>query len=352
MSWQELIKNWPGEEVVVRHDRETQAWMFIAIHSNRGRRSVGGLRMKVYPEPGEGLWDALRLAEGMTYKWAAIDVDYSGAKGVIALSRPAAGEERTGLLRRFGRLIASLNGRYGTGPDIGTTPADMALLATETRYVHCYDWKKGAPYDPGIYTAQGVFVGIKAALRHATGSDALTDRRVLIQGVGDTGAPLARLVKRAGGTVLLNDIAAEKATALAAELGAEVVSSEQVYETECDVYAPCAVGATVNETSIPRLKCKVIAGAANNQLREPADADRLMARGIVYAPDYVVNGGGAVSLALVDDGVDFPEIERAVNRMDERLSQIFEEASRRRESPVRAAQRLVDAKLGLPNAGR
>ena len=131
-TWTDLIRGWPGEEIVVRYDRDSEAWMFIAIHATHGTRSVGGCRMKVYPTPEDGLWDAMRLAEGMTHKWAAIDVNYGGGKAVIALSKPVAGEARTALLRRFGRMIDSLNGRYGTGPDIGTTPADMAVLATET----------------------------------------------------------------------------------------------------------------------------------------------------------------------------------------------------------------------------
>jgi leucine dehydrogenase len=345
MRWTDLIEAWPGEEVLVRYDREASAWMFIALHSIRGKRSVGGLRLKVYASPEDGLRDALRLAEGMTYKWAAIDVDYGGGKGVIALSRPVAGAEREALLRRFGRLIDSLNGRYGTGPDIGTTPADMALLATETRYVHCYDWKAGKPYDPGVYTAMGVLVGIRAALRHATGNDTLRGVSMLVQGVGDTGAPLARFASQAGATVRLNDLDGPKVAALAAELGARVVPTEAVYDTPCDVYAPCSVGATLDQHTIPRLRCRVIAGAANNQLRTPEDAERLHARGILYAPDYVVNGAGAVSLAMVDEGASFPEIEREIGRMDARLTAIFDEAKARGESPVHAAWRMVQRRL-------
>jgi leucine dehydrogenase len=351
MNWSDLIRAWPGEEVVVRYDRDAEAWMFIAIHSTLGKRSVGGVRMKVYPDPAEGLLDALRLAEGMSSKWAAIEVEYGGGKGVIALSRPVKGEERTALMRRFGRLIDSLNGRYGTGPDIGTTPDDMALLATETRYVHCYDWKVRAPYDPGIYTALGVFVGLKSALRFATGSDKLSGVRVLVQGVGDTGAPLARSLASAGAAVLVNDLDADRARRMAAELGGEVVAGDAIFDAECDVMAPCAVGATINEQTIPRLRCKVIAGAANNQLRVPEDADRLHARGILYAPDYVVNGGGAVSLAMVDEGADFETITREIGKMDERLTKIFREASARDESPVYAAQRLVAARLAAGQRG-
>jgi len=345
MEWKELLRDWPGEEVVVRFDPEAEAWMFIALHSTRGKRSVGGVRMKVYPTPEDGLLDAIRLAEGMTHKWAAIEVGYGGGKAVIALSKPVSGEARTQLLLRFGRMIVSLNGRYGTGPDIGTTPADMALLATVTRFVHCYDWTKQAPYDPGIYTALGVFIGMKAALRFATGSDSLQGKRVLIQGVGDTGEPLARSVAEEGGTVLINDLNQTRATDLARELGGEVVPAERLFDTPCDVYAPCAIGATLNAASIPVLTCRVIAGSANNQLETPADAERLLARGILYAPDYVVNGAGAVSLAMVDEGASFEAIRTEIARMDARLTEIFADAAARKESPVHAADRRVAARL-------
>lgn len=344
-DWIELMRNWSGDEVVVRYDRAADAWMFIAVHAAIGTRSVGGLRMKVYPDPVEGWWDAVRLAEGMTNKWAAIDVNYGGGKGVIALSRPVEGEERTALLRRFGQMIASLNGRYGTGPDIGTTPADMALLATETRYVHCYDWTRNESYDPGIYTALGVFVGLKAGWRFVTGSDDLHGVRVLVQGVGDTGAPLARSLKQAGAVVLLNDIDGKKVAALAAELDAEIVPVERTYGADMDIYAPCSVGATLDETTIPGLRCKLIAGAANNQLRAAEDGERLLARGITYLPDYVINGGGAVSLAMVDEGADFPAIEAEIGKMDARITGILEEARQRNESPVHAADRMVARRL-------
>jgi leucine dehydrogenase len=344
-SWTDLLKAWPGEEVVVRYDREADAWMFIALHATHGTRSVGGCRLKVYPSPEEGLRDALRLAEGMTSKWAAIEVDYGGGKAVIALGAPVAGEARTALLRRFGGMIDSLNGRYGTGPDIGTTPDDMALLATVTRYVHCYDWKAGAPYDPGIYTALGVFVGMKAAWRHRTGREDLRGVRVLVQGVGDTGAPLARSLARAGAVVLLADLNADKAGALAREIGAEVVPADRVYRTDCDIYAPCSVGATLDQDTIPQLTCRAIAGSANNQLRSPEDAGRLRARGILYAPDYVVNGAGAVSLAMVDQGASFEAIEREIRKMDARLTGIFREADQAGESPIEAARRMVERNL-------
>jgi leucine dehydrogenase len=343
--WTDLLREWPGEEVVSRYDAPADAWMFIALHSLRGKRSVGGCRLKVYPSPEDGLLDALRLAEGMTYKWAAIDVDYGGGKGVIALSHPVDAESRRALLLRFGRMIDSLNGRYGTGPDIGTTPADMAVLATVTRYVHCYDWEKRSPYDPGPYTASGVFIGMKAAWRFLTGTDDLTGVRVLVQGVGDTGAPLARSCARAGASVMVSDIDPYQAASIAREIGATVVGVAEIYDAPMDIYAPCSVGATLDEETIPRLTCRVIAGAANNQLRSPEDAARLFERDILYAPDYVVNGAGAVSLAMVDEGASFSQIEAEIQRMDARLTEIFREAQARGESPVESARRRVERRL-------
>jgi leucine dehydrogenase len=345
MDWKHLLRSWSGEEIVVRYDHEADAWMFIAIHATHGKRSVGGVRLMVYPSPEDGLLDALRLAEGMTNKWAAIDVDYAGGKAVIALSRPVHGDSRTALLRRFGRLIDSLNGRYGAGPDIGTTPKDMALLASETRYVHCFDWSRGEPYDPGIYTALGVFIGMKAALRHATGSDALAGRRVLVQGVGDTGEPLARSVAEAGGVALVNDLNGDRAERIAGAVGGEAVPTDRVYDIACDVYAPCSVGATLSAETIPRLRCRVVAGSANNQLATPEDSERLHARRILYAPDYVVNGAGAVSLAMVDEGATFDAIREEIARMDTRMTEIFQDAAARNESPVHAARRRVERRL-------
>ena len=186
---------------------------------------------------------------------------------------------------------------------------------------------------------------MKAAWRHVTGTDDLKSVRVLVQGVGDTGAPLARYLTKAGAVVLLNDINTEKLAILAQELNAETVPTDQVNDAACDVYAPCSVGATLDETTIPRLKCRVIAGAANNQLRTPEDGRRLLARNILYAPDYVVNGAGAVSLAMVDEGAPFDAIEKEIQKMDARLTNIFREAADRSESPVEAARRMVERRL-------
>jgi leucine dehydrogenase len=193
---------------------------------------------------------------------------------------------------------------------------------------------------------------MKAAWRHVTGSADLKGVRVLVQGVGDTGAPLARYLKEVGAVVLVNDLDQAKVARVAAEVGAETVPVERVYETDCDVYAPCSVGATLDETTIPNLKCRVIAGAANNQLRTAADGPRLVARNILYAPDYVVNGAGAVSLAMVDEGASFEAIRQEIEKMDPRLTGIFAEAKANGESPVEAARRMVERRLAKVAAGR
>jgi leucine dehydrogenase len=289
---QKLIEAWSGESVVARYDHVAQTWMFIAIHDTTLGAAMGGCRMKVYGSPEEALQDAMRLAEGMTYKWATIGFDLGGGKSVLAVPRRLEGREREALFRRFGRLIDSLKGAYACGPDLGTTPEDMAVIARETRYVHG-GTRQGETADPGPYTALGVWAGMRSAVRQVFGENQLADRSVLIEGVGDVGIPLARLLQESGARILVSDIDGERATAVAAEVGADVVAAERVYETACDVYAPCAVGATLNAGTVPVLQCRIVAGSANNQLAEPEDAERLHARGILYAPDYVMFGGSS-----------------------------------------------------------
>ncbi|MEQ9400257.1 MAG: Glu/Leu/Phe/Val dehydrogenase dimerization domain-containing protein [Longimicrobiales bacterium] len=348
-SFTELLEAWDGRAVVVRYDVPTGTWIFVALHDDTLGRPVGGCRMKVYPRPEEGLRDALRLAEGMTHKWAAIDLPYGGGKSVLAIPRPLEGAARRGLLRRFGGLLRTLRGAYGTGEDLGTTPQDIRTIArvAPDAVVGLPPEGSDGPIDPGPYTALGVFAGVKAAVRHRFGSDDLSSRTVLIQGVGDVGEPLARLVTGAGARVLLSDIDQDKAFALAVEVGATtVITPEDVYETDCDVYAPCAVGATLNAGTIPRLRCGVVAGSANNQLETPEDAGRLLERGILYAPDYVINAGGAMAFGLIALGAEQGEaLEARVEGIGASLAEIFEEAGEAGDSPLAAARRRVDRVL-------
>ncbi len=341
-----LIAEWEGLAVITRFDRPTGTWIFIALHNASLGPPLGGCRMRVYPAPAEGLRDALRLAEGMTHKWAVLDLGYGGGKSVLAVPRVLEGEERIGLFRRFGRFLEMLGGAYSTGVDLGTTPADMAVLAQETRFVHGFDRTTGRAIDPGPYTAHGVVLGIRTAIEQVFGSVEWRQRTVLVEGLGDVGRPLVRLLADAGATVLVSDIVPERVQEMSSSLPCVPIPPELVYDTSCDVYAPCAIGGTLNEQTVPRLRCRIVAGSANNQLEHPAIADLLHERGILYAPDYVVNAGGAIALPLFHRGAREGEVRMRIEGIGDTLRQLFSEAARTGESPLHAARRRVERVLG------
>ena len=336
---QSLIEEWDGLGVVVSRHRETGSWIFVALHDATLGRPTGGCRLRTYRSPAAGLRDAMRLAEGMTYKWAAMDFRYGGGKSVLAVPGPLEGGLRRSLFTRLGQVMNALNGGYGVGEDLGTTPADMSFLATVTPYVAGIRDGRPAP-DPGPFTAMGVHEGIRAAIAHLDGAPDLHGKSVLVQGVGDVGHPLALLLRDSGARVVASDIDAGRARAVAEECGGSAVGSREVYETECDVYAPCAVGATINARTVPMLRCRIVAGSANNQLEVPEDAERLRRRGILYAPDYVVNGGGAMAFGLMEQRVRDPEqLTEQVRSIGRSLKEIFREAERDDSSPVAAARK-------------
>ena len=341
-----LIEEWDGLGTVVSRHRESGSWIFIALHDATLGRPTGGCRLREYPSPADGLRDAMRLAEGMTYKWAAMGLPYGGGKAVLATSGPLDARGRRSLLSRFGEVVNALRGGFLTGPDLGTTSDDMSHLGTVTRWVHCATGTT-AGADPGRFTAAGVLAGIRAAVAHLDASADLVGRSVLVQGVGAVGGHLARLLRDVGARVMASDIDAELAHEVAMECGGAVVPPDGVYRTECDVYAPCALGATLNATTIPELRCRIVAGSANNQLARGSDADALHERGILYAPDYVVSGGGAMGFGLMAQGlVDAAGAEDEVaRRIGSALAEIFGEAERSGASPVVAARRRADRVL-------
>lgn len=335
----DILQPWDGVGVLVRRDHPTGTWIFVAIHDDTLGPATGGLRMKVYDRPEEGLRDALRLSEGMTFKWAAMDFPFGGGKTVLAIPRPLDDEERRGLMLRFGALLNSLGGRYGTGADLGTTTRDMRTIAEVSEYVIGVHGRSEGPMDPSPFTALGVFAGIRAAVEHRFGSADLSGRSVLVQGVGAVGAPLTGYLAEAGARVLVSDADTEAAGRVAHACSGAVIALEHVYSTECDVYAPCAVGATLNIRTIPELRCSIVAGAANNQLETPEDAGRLQEQGILYAPDYVINGGGAMAFTLIYQGLDpISAVEERVSAIGTRLKSMFEESDRTGSSPLDAAR--------------
>jgi len=332
---------WDGEAMICRFDAATVTWVFIALHDTRSGPATGGTRIKTYAAPTEALIDAQRLAEGMTYKWRGIGVARGGGKAVLAVPPDLPAAERDGLLRRYARLIESLAGSFQTGCDLGTTPADMALMAEETRYVHGVI-AGGRSVDPGPYTARGVRLGIEAAAETVFGTAELAGRSVLIEGLGSVGAPLARELAAAGAVLLLTDLDRERLQDLAAELGAMAIDPEQALATRCDVYAPCAVGGRLSADTVPQLACRIVAGAANNQLATLDDAARLHQRGILYAPDYIINGGGALTFATMDREDTEPPSLEPLAAIGARLRAIFQAAAAAGESPATTTRRLIE----------
>lgn len=294
--------------------------------------------MASYPEPGDGLVDAMRLAEGMTWKWASVGMRVGGGKAVLDIPAGLAGDARAGLIDRYAGLLRSLRGAFQTGADLGTTPEDIARIGALSGYaVGLID---GKPGDPGPYTARGVCAGMRAALAHRFGAPELAGRSVLIQGLGNVGLPLARMLAGAGATLYLTDVDAAAARRAQELAGGSVVPAADMLDVEVDVVAPCALGATLNPDTIPRLRCRIVAGSANNQLLSDSDAESLHGRGILYAPDYVINAGGAVAFTMIHRG------ERDENRLLARVEEIgtslrgiFEEAARADESPLHVARR-------------
>ena len=331
MGFEDLLAGWDGEHAVVRHDAESGAWIFVCVHSTVLGPAGGGTRMRVYPAPADGLADAMRLSGAMTWKMAAAGMPRGGGKAVLAVPELPVGEPRKRLLRRYGALVASLGGTYRTAGDMNISPEDLDVVAETCPWVYGTTHGGG---NSGRGTARGGLHAIRATVEHLFGTPDLAGRSVLVQGAGSVGAVLARELAGAGARVR------------AAATGCETVPPERALETEVDVYSPCAVGGTLNAESIPRLACRAIAGCANNQLAEPQDAERLRERGILYAPDFVVNAGGIVQLiGLEDESWDEAQLEERLAGIGNTLRTLFAEAEAEGITPADAADRLVRRRL-------
>lgn len=338
-----LLRDWDGETVIIRYDQPTGTWVFIAIYSTHLGPALGGTRMKSYPEPQAALQDALQLAEGMTYKFAVPGMPWGGGKAVLAIPENLDSSARPALLRRHGALVHQLGGLYYTAPDVGTSAADMDVVAeTGEPYVFGRTPDAGGAGPSGPTTAVGVLSGIQVACEHVFGEASLKDRRVLVQGAGSVGGTLIELLREAGANVLFSDVDEDAIGRFRDEQGVEFVPGEAVYSTECDVFAPCALGGVLDANTIPQLKCRVVAGGANNQLAEPGDAERLRARQILYAPDYVVNVGGAMAgVGQESMGWTREHAEKEVSGSVRRtLRHVFEFAARK-DITTEAAARLI-----------
>ena len=343
-----LIREWDGETVIVRYDRATGAWIFIAIHSTQLGPATGGTRMKHYPDQEAALEDALRLAAGMTYKFAVPGIERGGGKAVISIPEYLEPETRRDLLRRYGRLVHQLGGFFYTGPDVGTSSVDMDIIAeTGAPYIFCRTPAAGGAGSSGPVTALGVFTGIQVACEHIYGEASLESRKVLVQGVGSVGGVLIEHLLKEGAEVVFSDVEDNIIQYFRDDLGLQFIPPEEVYQTECDVYSPCALGGVLNEKTIPQLQCQAIAGGANNQLAHTEDAEKLRARNVLYAPDYVVNVGGAMAIPGIEIlGWSHSEAEqRVAESVRYALLRIFEMAEVESITTDEAARRIANEHL-------
>jgi leucine dehydrogenase len=327
-------------------DPESGLRAVIAIHSTHLGPAAGGTRFWHYADANDAVTDALRLSRGMSFKNAMAGLPVGGGKGVI-LADPAR-TKTAEMLAAFGRAIESLGGRYVTAEDVGMGEADLVAIGKETRHVSGLPVGEGhAGGDPGPSTAMGVFLGVKAAIARALRKDSAQGVHVAIQGVGSVGGGLARLLAAEGARLTLADVNHARAEALAKELGGAVVDASQILSVEADVVSPCALGAILTAQSIAALNAPVVAGGANNQLATPEDGDRLHARGILYAPDYVINAGGIINVTLEYLGQgDRAEVEARLKLIPGRLESIWAESAATGETAARVADRMAMALIG------
>jgi leucine dehydrogenase len=333
--FEDLLRVWDGEEAVIRYDEPSGAWIFVCVHSTALGPAGGGTRMRVYEQPADGLADAMRLSQAMTVKMAVADCERGGGKAVLAVPELPTGEKRRALLLRYGQLVTALGGTYRTAGDMNITPEDLDVVHETCPWVY---GTTGAGGNSGRGTARGVLPGIRASIEHVFGSPDLAGRSVLVQGAGSVGHDLARDLLAEGAVVLVSDVD----EARAASTGAEVVPVGDALTTECDVYSPCAVGGTLSAATIPQLRCRIVAGSANNQLAAPEDAELLRAAEILYAPDYVVNAGGVIQLVgLEDRRWSEEELEENLAGIGDTLRRIYRDAEESGVTPAAAAERLA-----------
>lgn len=333
------------EGVHLFSDHKTGLRAVIAVHSTTLGPAAGGVRFWRYADSAAAVTDALRLSRGMSFKNAMAGLPMGGGKGVVLA--PEGSAKTPELLEAFGRAVESLGGRYVTAEDVGMSEKDMITISQATRYVSGLPVAAGsAGGDPGPFTALGIYLGVKAAAKRTLGTDDMTGVRVAIQGVGSVGGGLARLLAKDGAVLTLADVNEAKAEQLASELGAATADPATILTIDADIVSPNALGAVLDATTIAALRCKAVAGGANNQLAKATDGTLLHDRGILYAPDYVINAGGIINVALEYLGQgDQAEVEARIARIPDRLVEVWDEsdASGRPHSDVAdsIAKRLI-----------
>ncbi|MFZ7945173.1 MULTISPECIES: branched-chain amino acid dehydrogenase [Bacillaceae] len=337
------LEKYDYEQVVFCQDKQSGLKAIIAIHDTTLGPALGGTRMWTYASEEAAIEDALRLAKGMTYKNAAAGLNLGGGKTVI-IGDPRK-DKNEEMFRAFGRYIQGLNGRYITAEDVGTTVADMDLIHEETDYVTGISPAFGSSGNPSPVTAFGVYRGMKAAAKEAFGSDSLEGKVVAIQGVGNVAYTLCQYLHEEGAQLIVTDINKEAVNRAVEAFGARAVDPDEIYSVECDIYAPCALGATINDDTIPQLKAKVIAGSANNQLKDTRHGDIIHEMGIVYAPDYVINAGGVINVADELYGYNQERAMKKVEQLYATIEKVIEISKRDGIPTYVAADRMAEERI-------
>ncbi|MDT3427128.1 leucine dehydrogenase [Paenibacillus forsythiae] len=333
------------EQLLFCQDRASGLKAIIAIHDTTLGPALGGTRMWTYASEEEAIVDALRLAKGMTYKNAVSGLNLGGGKTVI-IGDPAK-DKNEAMFRAFGRYIQGLNGRYITAEDVGTTEDDMDIIHQETDYVTGISKSYGSSGNPSPVTAFGVYRGMKAAAKEAFGTDSLAGKTIAVQGVGHVAFSLCGHLQEEGARLIVADINKEAVRRAVETYGAQAVDPKDIVGVDCDIYAPCALGATINDQTLPLIKAKVIAGAANNQLKEPRHGDALHEKGIVYAPDYVINAGGVINIADELNGYNKERALKQVAKIYDSIARVLE-ISREKGIPTHtAADHLAEERIAL-----
>lgn len=329
------------ESVHLFDDAKTGLQAIIAIHSTHRGPAAGGTRFWHYADKQAAVTDALRLSRGMSYKNAMADLPAGGGKAVILAD--AAKTKTQDMLDTFARAVESLGGRYITAQDVGMSEADMVSLANNTMHVAGLPGLGG---DPGPYTSRGVYLGVKAAAKRALGADSMAGVHVAVQGVGSVGGGLARYLAADGAKLTLADVDTARAAVLAAELGAETADVADIMRVEADIFSPNALGAILTETSVAALHVKAVAGGANNQLATGPEGRMLADRGILYAPDYVINAGGIINVLRHIDGADDDVINARIDAIPARLESVWGESASTGSTPAEVADRMAKELIG------
>jgi leucine dehydrogenase len=331
------------EQVAWRHDPDTGLRAIIAIHSTALGPALGGARFRPYPSEEDALVDVLRLSRGMTYKNAAAGLDLGGGKAVIIGDPKTTRTDQ--LIRTYGRFVDGLAGRYLTAEDVGTTQADMDLIREVTPYVTGVSPSIGGSGDPSPLTALGVRHAMHATAEHRWGDASLEGKHIVVSGVGKVGGALVELLAAERVRLTIADVNAARIADLAARFGAEVVAPDVAHMVPCDIFSPCAYGAVLSARTIPELRCAAVVGAANNQLAEPADADRLASAGIVYVPDFIANAGGVINIAEELHGYDHQRARDAVAHIRETTAAVLHISATEGIGTEEAAERLAEVRI-------